>query len=138
MLTTKGGQEEMLKKHNPGGMAPAFSRYSLGVEAPPEVRWLFVSGQVGVGPNGALAEGPEAQMETAWRNVFTILGSAGMGPGDLVRVNAYLTREEDVGLYREVRDRLLGGAEPASTLLVISALAHPEWRVEIEAVAAAD
>jgi enamine deaminase RidA (YjgF/YER057c/UK114 family) len=79
MLTTKGGQEEMLKKHNPGGMAPAFSRYSLGVEAPPEVRWLFVSGQVGVGPNGALAEGPEAQMETAWRNILRILESAGMG-----------------------------------------------------------
>ena len=128
----------MLKKHNPGGMTPAFSRYSLGVEVPPGARWLFVSGQLGVGPNGALAEGTEAQMETAWRNIFTILGAAGMGPGDLVRIKAYLTESEDVGLYREVRDRMLDGAEPASTLLVIGALAHPEWLVEIEAVAAAD
>lgn len=127
----------MLTKHNPGGTAPAFSRYSLGVEAPAGARWLFVSGQVGVGPGGAMAEGAAAQMEAAWRNVFAILGSAGMGPGDLVRVNAYLTRAEDVGLYREVRDRMLDGAEPASTLIVISALAHPDWLVEIEAVAAA-
>ena len=127
----------MLRKHNPGAIAAAFSRYSLGVEAPGPARWLYVSGQVGVAPDGAFAAGPEAQMEAAWRNVLAILESAGMGPGDLVKVNAYLTRAEDTGLYREVRDRMLAGAAPASTLLVISALAHPDWLVEIEAVAAA-
>ncbi len=127
----------MLTTHNPGAIAPAFSRYSLGVEAPAAARWLFVSGQVGVNPDGSFAEGPEAQMEAAWRNVLAILEAAGMGPGDLVKVNAYLTRAEDTGAYREVRDRMLAGAEPASTLLVITALAHPDWLVEIEAVAAA-
>jgi enamine deaminase RidA (YjgF/YER057c/UK114 family) len=127
----------MLRKHNPGAIAPAFSRYSLGVEAPAAARWLYVSGQVGVAPDGAFADGPEAQMETAWRNVLAILDSAGMAPGDLVKVNAYLTRAEDTGLYRQVRDRMLAGAEPASTLIVITALAHPDWLVEIEAVAAA-
>ncbi len=127
----------MLKKHNPGAIAAAFSRYSLGVEAPTTARWLYVSGQVGVAPDGAVADGPEAQMEAAWRNVLTILDAAGMGPGDLVKVTVFLTRAEDVGLYREVRDRMLAGAEPASTLIVITALAHPDWLVEIEAVAAA-
>ena len=127
----------MLKKHNPGAIAAAFSRYSLGVEAPATARWLYVSGQVGVAPDGAVADGSEAQMEAAWRNVLAILDSAGMGPGDLVKVTAYLTRAEDTGLYREVRDRMLAGAEPASTLVVITALAHPDWLVEIEAVAAA-
>ncbi len=127
----------MLRKHNPGAIAAAFSRYSLGVEAPAQARWLYVSGQVGVELDGAFADGPEAQMEAAWRNVLAILESAGMGPGDLVKVTAYLTRAEDIGLYREVRDRMLAGAEPASTLIVITALAHPDWLVEIEAVAAA-
>ena len=127
----------MLTTHNPGTIAPAFSRYSLGVEAAAAARWLYVSGQVGVNPDGSFADGPEAQMEAAWRNVLAILDSAGMGAGDLVKVTAYLTRAEDIGFYREVRDRMLGGAEPASTLLVISALAHPDWLVEIEAVAAA-
>ena len=128
----------MLRKHNPSAIAAAFSSYSLAVEAPAQARWLYVSGQVGVTPDGAFANGPEAQMEAAWRNVLAILDSAGMGAGDLVKVTAYLTRAEDTGLYRQVRDRMLGGAEPASTLLVISALAHPDWLVEIEAVAAAD
>ena len=128
----------MLRKHNPSAIAAAFSSYSLAVEAPAQARWLHVSGQVGVEPDGAFADGPEAQMEAAWRNLLAILESAGMGPGDLVKVNAYLTRAEDTGLYREVRDRMLAGAEPASTLIVISALADPDWLVEIEAVAAAD
>ncbi len=127
----------MLRKHNPSAIAAAFSSYSLAVEAPAQARWLYVSGQVGVAPDGAFANGPEAQMEAAWRNVLAILDSASMGAGDLVKVTAYLTRAEDTALYREVRDRMLAGAEPASTLLVISALAHPDWLVEIEAVAAA-
>ena len=127
----------MLDKHNPSTITPAFSSYSLGVEAPAQARWLHVSGQVGVAPDGSLAEGPEAQMETAFRNILAILGSAGMGPHDLVKVTVFLTGSEDIGLYRQVRDRMLAGATPASTLLVISSLANPDWLVEIEAVAAA-
>ncbi|MFQ5774731.1 MAG: RidA family protein [Kiloniellaceae bacterium] len=127
----------MLKTHNPGGIAPPFSRYSQAVEAPGAARWLFVSGQVGVAPDGSLAEGAAAQMEAAWRNVLAILSAAGMGAGDLVKVNSYLTRAEDIGLYREVRERMIPGVAPASTLVVVGALAHPDWLVEIEAVAAA-
>jgi enamine deaminase RidA (YjgF/YER057c/UK114 family) len=127
----------MISKHNPNTIAPAFSSYSLGVEAPAGARWLQVSGQVGVTPDGSLAESAEGQMETAFRNVLAILGSAGMGPHDLVKVTVFLTRREDIGRYREVRDRMLAGATPASTLLVISGLADPDWLVEIEAVAAA-
>ena len=127
----------MLAKHNPNTIAAAFSNYSLAVEAPAQARWLHVSGQIGVAPDGALAQGPEAQMETAFRNLLAILNTAGMGPHDLVKVTAFLTRREDIGLYREVRDRMLAGATPASTLLVVAALADPGWLVEIEAVAAA-
>lgn len=127
----------MLAKHNPSTIAAAFSSYSLAVEGPAQARWLHVSGQVGVAPDGGLAEGAEAQMETAFRNLLAILSSAGMGPHDLVKVTVFLTRSEDVGLYRQVRDRMLAGATPASTLLIIAALADPGWLVEIEAVAAA-
>lgn len=127
----------MPKPHNPSTIAPAFSNYSLGIEAPAGARWLMVSGQVGVLPDGALVEGAEAQIETAWSNVLAVLASAGMGAGDLVKVTVYLTRSEDTGTYRAVRDRMLEGAQPASTLIVVKALASPDWLVEIEAVAAA-
>ena len=77
-------------------------------------------------------------METAWSNVLAVLAAAGMGPRDLVKVTVFLTRPEDTPLYRQVRERMLEGAEPASTLLIVQGLASPDWLVEIEAVAAAE
>ncbi|MDX1709557.1 MAG: RidA family protein [Rhodovibrionaceae bacterium] len=125
-----------LKRHNPAGIAPAFSNYALGVQTPANARWLYISGQVGADAEGNMAEGAIAQCEQAWRNVLAILADADMGPRDLVKVTAYLTRQEDTGVYREVRDAMLDGADPASTLVIVSALASPDWLLEIEAVAA--
>ena len=126
----------MHSMHNPGGIAPPFSRYAHGVGAQESARWLHISGQVGVTADGSLAEGLVAQMEQTWRNLLAVLESAGMGASDLVKVTAYLTRQEDVAHYRGIRDRMLGGAETASTLVIVAGLAHPDWLVEIEAVAA--
>lgn len=128
----------MLKHINPGGIAAPFSRYSHGVEAPHLSRWLHISGQVGVLPGGSMAEGPEAQMVQAWRNLFAILHGAGLAKQDLVKVTSFLTRPEDVQLFREVRERMLSGVAPASTMLIAAGLAQPDWLVEIEAIAAGD
>ena len=48
----------MLKTYDPQTVAPPFSRYSHGVEAPTGARWLYISGQVGVTPEGKVAEAP--------------------------------------------------------------------------------
>ncbi|MEM7223130.1 MAG: RidA family protein [Pseudomonadota bacterium] len=126
----------MLTRHNPDAIAPTFSAYSHGVEVAPGARWLHISGQVGVLPDGGMADGPVGQMEQTWSNVLAVLAGAGMGPHDLVKVTAFVTRPEDVPLFRQVRDSLLEGAQPASTLVIVSGLAHPDWLVEIEAIAA--
>jgi 2-iminobutanoate/2-iminopropanoate deaminase len=55
-----------------------------------------------------------------------------------VKVTSFLVRPEDVKLFREVRDRMLSGAAPASTMLIVAGLAHADWLVEIEAIAAGD
>jgi 2-iminobutanoate/2-iminopropanoate deaminase len=129
----------MPKLHTPPTIAPPLSRYSHAVEAPASARWLHISGQVGIKPDGGVAEGLEAQMVQAWRNILAILKAADMDRSDLVKVTAFLTSEgADVGLFRDVRDRILGPAKPASTLIVVAALAKPEYLVEIEAIAAAD
>lgn len=127
----------MLKQFNPKAVAPPFSRYSHGIEAPAAARWLYISGQVGVTPQGKVAEGAEAQIEQAWRNVLSVLEAAGMGPRDLVKVTTFLINRADLPTARTVRDRMLEGAEPASTLLFVAGLASPDWLVEIEAIAAA-
>ena len=126
----------MLKTYNPQTVAPPFSRYSHGVEVSAGARWLYISGQVGFTPEGKVAEGAAAQIEQAWRNVLSVLEAAGMGPRDLVKVTTFLINRADLPTARTVRDRMLQGAAPASTLLFVAGLASPEWLVEIEAIAA--
>lgn len=126
----------MLTRRNPGTVHAPASPYSHATQVPAHARWLYVSGQVGVKPDGTPARGIEAQIDQAFRNVLAVLADSGMGPEDIVRLNGYLLRPEDVKAYREIRARHLGDLKPASTLVIVSALALPEWLVEVEAVAA--
>ena len=114
-----------------------FSNYSQGVEVGPGMRVLYVSGQVGATPEGKIADSERLQHELAWTNVLTILKAQAMSAADLVECHVYLTNRDSVALYREIRDRMLKGARPAATLLVVAGLASPEILIEISAVAAA-
>ena len=121
----------------PKTVAAPFSRYAHGVVVEPPCRWLHVSGQVGVRPDGVLAVGAEAQLEQAFANLFAVLSAAGMERCHLVKLTVLLTAPDQVGLYRAVRDRCLDGALVASTLLIVAGLANPDFLVELEAAAAA-
>lgn len=124
---------------SPATVAPPFSSYSHSVEVPPNARWVHISGQVGVRPDGGLPTGMAGQCAQAWHNVLAVLDDAGMTNRDLVKVSVFLTSgtPEDVAAYREARDEAIGtDTRPASTLLIVKALAHPDWQVEIEAIAA--
>lgn len=127
----------MTKRHNPATVHPPAGKYSHGVETAPGARLLYVAGQVGVKPDGTTAPTDEAQCDQAWANVKAVLAAAGMSFADVVKFNAYVTRADLTPVYRGARDRALGDiAPPASTLVVVAALAHPSWIVEIECVAA--
>ena len=127
----------MSKRHNPKTVHPPAGKYTHGVEAAAGARLLYVSGQVGAKPDGSTAANDAAQCEQAWSNVKNVLAAAGMGPGDIVKVNAYIPRTDLIPVYRAARDKVLGDiAPPASTLVVVSALANPTWIVEVECVAA--
>jgi enamine deaminase RidA (YjgF/YER057c/UK114 family) len=126
----------MLSFRNPSSVVKPFSRYSQAVEAPANCRWLHISGQVGAMPDGTILKGFEAQAKQCWTNILAILADANMGAEDLVKVNIFVTGAEHVGASRAIRDAALKGAQPASTFLVVAALAHPDLVVEIEAIAA--
>jgi len=119
--------------------APADARlpYSPGVLACGLVRTLYISGQVGIEASGAVPASFEAQVRAAFRNLEAVLAAAGMGLADLAKVTAYLTDPADYAAYGALRTELLKGCKPASTLIVAAALARPDWRFEIEAVAVA-
>ncbi len=126
----------MNKTYSPDTVAAPFSNYVHAVEAPESTRWLYVSGQLGVTRDGSVPEDFTGQAEQAFRNVIAILDEAGIGVTDIVRVNTYLTDTADIGDYRGIRDRMLDNHATASTMLVISALAAPQFKIEIEVVAA--
>jgi len=125
-----------IKFHNPKTVS--FSgKYSLGAEIPEGARVLYVSGQVGVDSRGKLQPTFEKQAAQAWKNIAQVLKSAGMGYGDIVKVNTYLTDSRFIVPFRAVRDRFFPEPPyPASTLLIVAGLADPGMLVEIEAVAA--
>lgn len=126
----------MNKLHNPETVAPPFANYSHAVESMQNCHVLFISGQVGVKPDGSLADGIEAQTQTALNNIHEALRSANMDFQDLTRLTTYLVNREDVPKVRTVREAVLGDARPASTLVLVAGLASEDWLVEIEAIAA--
>jgi 2-iminobutanoate/2-iminopropanoate deaminase len=127
----------MLTHRNPLDVPPSTRLISQAIEVAPGARWLYLSGQIALRPDGTVIEGVEAQMEDVWEKIRRILESADMGYENLVKICIFLTRAEDIPKFREVRDRVLDGVKPAATLLVVKRLAFPELFVEIEAVAAA-
>lgn len=112
--------------------------YAPAMLATGPVRTLYVSGQVGIDGSGQVPDSFAGQVRAAFRNLEAVLAAAGMGLGHLAKVTVYLTDRADYAAYGALRGELLQGAKPASTLVVAAALARPEWRFEIEAVAVAD
>jgi 2-iminobutanoate/2-iminopropanoate deaminase len=119
------------------GISKHIGKYSDAIEVPHAVRWLFTSGTPGLAPDGALPATFELQAGQAWKNVFSALEKAGMGPEHLVKIVQYLVRAEDIAAYGAIRAGALGGCRPASMLMVVAALPKPGLLIEIEAVAAA-
>ena len=125
-----------MKIHNPPTIADPIGTYSHGVEVPPNARWLYIAGQVGMRKDSSVPPTVEAQTEVAWQNIVAILAAAGMKVTDLVKITQFLVNLEDFPKYAATRAKFLAGHRPASTGLVIRSLVRPEWLVEVEAVAA--
>ena len=125
-----------MRRLTPQTIHPPFARYAHGVEIPGGSRVVFCSGQLGIEKNGAIPEGVEAQARLCFQAIAAILGDAGMDLRDLVRINAYVTGAQYLAGYMKVRDAFIGDTPPASTLMIVQGFARPEFKVEIEAVAA--
>ena len=110
--------------------------YAYGVEVPAEARTLHISGQVGVASDGRLADGFAGQFNQALDNVEAVLAGAEMGKEDIVKMSFFLTRPDDMAELVQLRKARLDGVRPAVTTLFVAGLVHPDWRVEIEVMAA--
>ncbi len=122
---------------NPRSIAAPFGRYSHGVASAGAGRLVLTSGQLGLRADGTVPDGALAQARQCFANCAAILAEAGLGPGDVLRVNAFVTERRDFPAYMAARDEFLAGVPvlPASTLVIVSGFTRPEFLVEVELTA---
>jgi enamine deaminase RidA (YjgF/YER057c/UK114 family) len=122
--------------HNPtDGVYPATGDYAHAIEVRGAERLLYVSGTMGLRPDGVAGTTLEEQLDLIWANLATILSSADMTLDNVVRVTSYLTDRAFAGPNAEARSRALGRLVP-TTAIVVATLSD-DWLVEIEVIAAA-
>ena len=123
------------RRLSPASIHPPFARYAHGVEIPANTRLVFCSGQLGIHPDATVHKDASAQADLCFAAIAAILAEAGMGLADVIRLNAYVTAREHLNAYMASRDRHMGEAFAASTLMIVSGFARKIFKVEVEAVA---
>ncbi len=106
-------------------------------------RTVHTAGQVSIDERGGIIGAGDlaAQTAQAMRNVGLALAAAGAGYADIVKITTYVVnyKPEHRAVIGAARAPFFSnGTPPASTLVGVSALALPDWLVEIEAVAVVD
>ena len=125
----------MRRHHSPRELRPPFGRYSHAVSLEAPQKLLVVSGQLAMRPDGSVPEDAGEQTAAVLAAIDACLAEAGMERADVLRLSAYITEPEYREAYMRVRDAWVADPPPASTLLVVKALALPACKVEIEAIA---
>jgi 2-iminobutanoate/2-iminopropanoate deaminase len=123
---------------NPSRIAPPGARYSHGVVHSARAHRLVISGQVGIRPDGTIADGLDEQMEVAWDNLLEILREGGMSASDLVKIVTFCTVPGSGAQARRVRQKKLGLHAPAATYLEVTGLASPDFLFEVEGEAVSE
>jgi 2-iminobutanoate/2-iminopropanoate deaminase len=121
--------------HSPDTVPAPVGGYSQALEVAPGSRLLFISGQIPERPSQEIPANFREQCEAVWDNIEALLAAAGMTIDDLVKVTTFLTARDQVLVNREIRQRRLGNASPAMTVVVAQTL-DSRWLLEIEAIAA--
>lgn len=99
---------------------------------------VYLRGQVGQDLETRESVGvgdPAAQAEQAMQNIALLLDEAGAELQDIVKIVIYLTDARYRDAVYPVVGRWLKGVFPVSTGIVVTALARPEWVVEVDAIA---
>ena len=111
------------------------SHYCHAVRAGDRV-WL--SGTVGIRPDGSVPSDVVEQFEVAMNNLDGALRATGGRPENIVKVQVFLIDVNDREKINPIRQAYFGEHRPASTLVGVPALVSPELKVEIEAEAILD
>ena len=125
-----------LIRHDPAvGVYPTTPDYVHALEVRNPRRVLYVSGTMGLDPQGVAGATLSEQVDLIWANLRAILAHAGMTVANIVRVTSYLRDAAYVEVNQEARVAALGAHIVPTTAIVVQTL-RDDWLVEIEIVAA--
>lgn len=114
--------------------------YSEAVVVDAPARLVMVGGQHAIDSSGRVVGGRNVawQTEQALANVEAALAAAGLGVNNVVKSNIYVvTGEDSTQVYDAIRRRWgRYGELPATSLIMVPALARPDYLVEVDATAA--
>jgi|SRR6185312_5614689 enamine deaminase RidA (YjgF/YER057c/UK114 family) len=101
---------------------------------------VFVAGLLSRNKNGEIVGRGDmgAQLRQVGENLTIALASAGATLADLVRTQTFTTDIEEFFKHVDVRMKYFGEALPTSTTVEVSRLSHPDFLVEVEAIAVID
>jgi enamine deaminase RidA (YjgF/YER057c/UK114 family) len=105
-------------------------------------RIIFIAGQTALDQDGNLIGKNDfaVQAEQVFRNLGFALQASGCTAANLVKLTVFLTDMDNLGSYREARNRFFASvtppAAPAVTLVEVSKLYGADFMIEIEAIAA--
>jgi 2-iminobutanoate/2-iminopropanoate deaminase len=120
----------------PTRIHPPFAPYNHGILVPAGQQLVFCSGQLGISADKLVPPDCAGQTRICFDSIAAILAEADMSLSNIVRINAFVTGREHLADYMAVRNALFSEPYPASTLMIVSGFARPEFVVEIEAIAA--
>ena len=111
--------------------------YTQGIKVTGAQTVLFLSGQVAYEKDGSVAcRGDfKGQARGAFDAIKALVESQGGTMANLIKITTYVTDMQYRVDLAPIREAYLGKKGPASTLVEIRALAHPDWMIEIEAIA---
>ena len=111
--------------------------YSQAIKVTGAQTILFLAGQVAYDKDGGAAHRGDfkAQARQVFACVRALVEAGGGTLGNVVKITTYVTDVRHRPEFREVRDEFFGVRGPASTLVEVSKLSHPDYLIEIEAIA---
>ena len=110
--------------------------YSHTAVVPPGTELVFLSGLVGIRPDGSTPSTLAEQSEQMFQNIAAALRVHGLDASALVKITLFVVAGHDIQTVRNARAKLLGSNKPTSTAVFVSALVAPTLFVECEAIAA--
>lgn len=125
--------QTMKQFRNPPDVPVPGAAYTHQIEIPPGERLLVLSGQVGRRADGSIPPDAAGQLGTAFENLHRNLQAAGMDMNDIVKLTFFIVGEMPASERARVISQWLGEHRPCMTLVFVSALAAPEYKVELDA-----